>query len=193
LRSDRPPTPGKLIALEGSAAALLTNGCRKLAAANKTGRAAAGVSRWDASGIFFEMGMRASGAGVPSPKTLMLLHAADLSFRLRWELGPLLDQGRHVVAAPYVESYIALGKAFGVSRRWLADLFRFAPPAAESYRIEEPASVPGNRQSLRSYLDNSVDLLNGESLVWDPARVRAQVLAYLDALERRGGCRRLPA
>ena len=29
----------------------------------------------------------------PSSRTLLLLYAADLAFRLRWEIGPALDEG----------------------------------------------------------------------------------------------------
>ena len=70
-------------------------------------------------------------AGAPSARTLLLLYAADLAFRLRWEIRPALAEGRTVVAAPYVDTAMAFGRAAGVPVGWLTNLFRFAPPAAE--------------------------------------------------------------
>jgi thymidylate kinase len=55
---------------------------------------------------------------------LLLLYAADLAFRLRWEIGPAPEHGYIVVAAPYVQT--ALASAAGLSREWLTTLFRFA-------------------------------------------------------------------
>jgi hypothetical protein len=182
----------RLIALEGAGGPALAEQSRQLAAVHRRGRLIAGVSRWDASGVFFEMEMRSADVGGPSPKTLLILCAADLAFRLRWEILPLLDEGRPVVAAPYVESYVALGKAFGVSRRWLVDLFGFAPRPAEVYRASE-AERPERGRKPRGYLEHAVDLLNQGTLIWNPAEVHARVAAYLQALERRGGCRRVPA
>src|SRR5262249_56536296 len=69
--------------------------------------------------------------GAPSPRTLLLLYAADLAFRLRWQIRPALLEGRTVVAAPYVATAIAFGRAAGLSSVWLTNLFRFAPRPAE--------------------------------------------------------------
>ena len=43
-----------------------------------------GISKWDASGVFQELAVADEAAGAPSPRTLLLLYAADLAFRLRW-------------------------------------------------------------------------------------------------------------
>jgi len=90
-----------------------------------------GVSHWDASGIFQDLCVADAAAGAPSARTLLLLYAADLAFRLRWEIRPALAAGRTVVAAPYVDTAVAFGRAAGVPAGWLTNLFRFAPPAAE--------------------------------------------------------------
>jgi len=63
-----------------------------------------GVSTWDASGLFQDLIVAEEEAGIPSARTLLLLYAADLAFRLRWEIRPALEAGRVVVAAPYVDS-----------------------------------------------------------------------------------------
>jgi len=81
-----------------------------------------GISNWDASSIFFEM----HGLDIderPSPRTLVFLYAADVSFRLRWEILPALQEGKCVVAVPYVETGFALGAIAGLPRKWLMKSF----------------------------------------------------------------------
>jgi hypothetical protein len=90
-----------------------------------------GISGWDASGVFQELAVADSEAGVPSARTLLLLYAADLAFRLRWQIRPALAEGKIVVAAPYVETAVAFGRAAGLKPAWLANLFRFAPRARQ--------------------------------------------------------------
>ena len=192
MKTKIPPPRGRLLALEGAGARLLKDQARRLGGLHRHARKPAGVSSWDASGVFFELEMRNKDVSGPSPKTLMLLFAADLGFRLRWEIVPLLEEGRSVVAAPYVESCIALGKAFGVSRRWLVDLFSFAPKAEACYRIDEPVRPSAGGEKTRGYVEHSVNLLNANSLIWDLAEVHGRVVAYLEALERRGGCKAFP-
>jgi hypothetical protein len=91
---------------------------------------------WDASGVFEELAVAGDEAGTPSARTLLLLYAADLAFRLRWEVRPALADGRTVVAAPYVDTAIAFGLAAGISRDWLKDLFLFAPKPSEARRVD---------------------------------------------------------
>jgi hypothetical protein len=88
-----------------------------------------GISKWDASGVFQELAVAADQAGAPSARTLLLLYAADLAFRLRWQIRPALAEGRTVVAVPYVDTAMAFGRAAGLKPAWLANLFRFAPRA----------------------------------------------------------------
>lgn len=110
---------------------------RKLAAAHRPDKAA--ISAWGASGIFDELTVAEPEAGIPSVRTLLLLYAADLAFRLRWEIRPALEEGRLVIAAPYVATAIALGQAAGLEPAWLTDLFSFAPAPSEHHVIEPPA------------------------------------------------------
>jgi hypothetical protein len=86
-----------------------------------------GISKWDASGVFQELAVAEAAAGTPSARTLLLLYAADLAFRLRWQIRPALAEGRTVVAAPYVDTALAFGRAAGLKPAWLMNLFRFAP------------------------------------------------------------------
>jgi hypothetical protein len=118
---------GSLVSVDGVDAAAVMAAARAALGARSRG----GISRWDASGIFQELAVADAAAGVASARTLLLLYAADLAFRLRWQIRPALAEGRTVVAAPYVETAIAFGRAFGLKAGWLTTLFRFAPRAAD--------------------------------------------------------------
>jgi hypothetical protein len=124
----------RLISIDGVNAQALTEAARSFAARNRRNRA--GISSWGASGIFDELTMAEPEAGTPSTRTLLLLYAADLAFRLRWEIRPSLDEGRMVIAAPYVATAIAFGQAAGLDPDWLRDLFHFAPPASERLVVD---------------------------------------------------------
>lgn len=116
------PTP-ELIAVDGiDPAALLTEARLALGRARR-----GGISKWDASGVFDDLAVADESAGAPSARTLLLLYAADLAFRLRWQIRPALAEGRVVVAAPYVDTALAFGRAAGLQPGWLNNLFSFAP------------------------------------------------------------------
>ena len=132
------PGRARLIAVDGvDAAAVFAAAKAALAAATAGAPAGArgGVSRWDASGIFQDLEVAEDDAGSPSPRTMLLLYAADLAFRLRWQVRPALAEGRTVVVAPYVETAIAYGRAAGLPANWLANLFRFAPRPSERHVV----------------------------------------------------------
>jgi hypothetical protein len=112
-----------LIAVDGIDPAALLGEAR----AALGGPSRGGISRWDASGVFDELAVAGEEAGAPSARTLLLLYAADLAFRLRWQIRPALAEGRTVVAAPYVDTALAFGRAAGLKPSWLMNLFRFAP------------------------------------------------------------------
>ena len=137
-----------------------------------------GISTWDASSIFFEMhGLEVPDR--PSPRTLVLLYAADLFFRLRWEIMPAVEEGKCVVAVPYVETGFALGWIAGLPRKWIAEVFRFAPKPAESYRFKlaSPAKLAVPTAGFIEFCSNT---LNQD--------LRRKFSTYFDELERRGRC-----
>lgn len=119
--------PARLIAIDGSRGADLGKSADQLAAALRARGVASVISRWDASGLFGELA-QASERGGASPRTLSLVYAADLAFRLRWEIRTALEAGMVVIAAPYLETAVALGAAAGLPEAWLRELLRFAPP-----------------------------------------------------------------
>ena len=127
----------RLIAVDGVHAASVLAAARQLLGTP----AAGGISHWDASGVFQDVVVAEREAGIPSPRTLLLLYAADLAFRLRWEIRPALAEGQTVVAAPYVQTAVAFGRAAGLPAGWLRNLFRFAPRAADRLIVPLPADV----------------------------------------------------
>jgi hypothetical protein len=166
-----------LIAVDGVAGPAITAAAR--AALTSIDRAArSGVSQWDASGLFEELAVADDSAGRPSVRTLLLLYAADLAFRLRWEIRPALAEGRSVVAAPYVDTAIAFGRAAGLGAAWLSNLFQFAPrPDARRYA---DASARGGAMSggfVEFGWEHAVDAANGITRV----ELMDRMTAYLRA------------
>jgi len=139
---------GLLVAVDGvNGVSVKTAARAALAGADRARRG--GVSAWDASGIFEELAVadEEEGAGTPSARTLLLLYAADLVFRLRWEIQPALAERRVVVAAPYVDTAVAFGRAAGISGGWLTNLFSFAPaPSVRHYVDAAAAKAKSDRQ-----------------------------------------------
>ena len=128
---------GRLIALEGLRSDDLRAGARQLLHRLKAPKARSGFSLWDASSIFHELSANAAATDAPSAKTLLILYAADLAFRLRWEIEPAMAEGYTVVAAPYTRTAIGVGRAAGLSAQWLSALFEFAPRPEASYWLDK--------------------------------------------------------
>ena len=140
-----------------------------------------GFSTWDASHIFHEL-QSLDAEDLPSPRTLILLYAADLRFRLRWDILPALKKGQVVVAIPYVETGIAFGLAMGLPQQWLTEVFRFAPAPSESFWV--------NRTSGQADPSNSGFLEFCSQIL--PGNFFERFAAHFDELQRRGGCKPLP-
>jgi hypothetical protein len=182
-------TRGRLIALEGA------RGPNVTAAAGELLRRAADdvqpgrISQWDASGIFRELRWSEPGTKKPSPRTLVLLYAADLAFRLRREILPALEEGRCVVAAPYVQSAVAFGTAAGLLPRWLVDLFRFAPEPQELYRFRE---ICGETECAckpsEGYLEFCCEVLGPGPRPWDSENLRRRFVEHFDLLVCQRSC-----
>jgi hypothetical protein len=103
-----------------------------------------------------------------------------LSFRLRWEILPALKDGQCVVAAPYVETAYAFGMVAGLPKKWVTEVFRFAPKPSESFRVN--GAAPAGMGRATSGFVEFCSSIQGQDL-------RPKFLGYFDELERRGGCR----
>lgn len=180
---------GTLIALDGASGLILRQAAREILAKVRAEGLDAGISSWDASGIFYDLRHGRTGLGAARPRTLVLLYAADLAFRLRWDIRPALEEGKCVIAAPYVQSAIALGKAARLSKRWLLDLFRFAPRPTATYCLTENGSVSRREaEGPEGFVELCCKELEGALPELDGAGVYAGVRSYLATRERLRHC-----
>jgi thymidylate kinase len=180
----------RLIALDGGAGVPLDVVARNLAHSLRDATGAGGVSSWDASGIFTDLSADDSEVATASARTLTLLYAADLAFRVRWHIVPALEAGESVVAAPYVESAKALAIAAGLPKRWLDELFAFAPKPSICYRVD-PAALRGTSRGRSSYPEwfTGIVASNGHGI--SPKQLQAKSTEYLKAAEARRRCKLL--
>lgn len=147
------------------------------------------ISRWDASALFTDFAAAPVQQRDVSPRTLMLLYAADLAFRARWEIQPALDHGQIVIAAPYVTTGLAFGGATGLSQEWLTTLFRFVPTAARTVVLRDPKNGGGwKRRPERGFCDCCTALLEATPEGFRRRKTRtAMVSALSTAAEGYGG------
>jgi hypothetical protein len=171
----------RLIAVDGADVGAMLAVARRALGSGSRG----GISHWDASGVFHEMAVADDAAGAPSPRTLLLLYAADLAFRLRWEIKPALAEGATVVAAPYVETAVAFGRAAGIPAGWLANLFRFAPRATEHYFVHRAAKPGKNGQE--GFVRFGCDRMRGRPGGRTPRQILANTATELRKIARRRG------
>ena len=163
---------------------------RRLQRSLRKSRIPSGISSWDASAVFFELRQGARGLPGASPRTLILLYASDLAFRLRWEIEPALDAGTTVIAVSYLETAIAFGRAAGIPRRWLSELFAFAPSPDELYRLPDTRVPAAQRpQPENSFLEFAFSQLRNTDGRWDTEQMRRAFLAHLASLELKRKCR----
>ena len=166
------PPKGTLIAVDGIAGKKVRTAAKK-AVAGVPRRRRGGVSVWDASGVFGDLVVAGEDAGRPSARTLLLLYAADLAFRLRWEIRPAIEEGRTVAAAPYVATAMAFGRAAGLPAGWLKNLFAFAMAPDEIRIVDGP---PSRRPDAASFVDFGCERLpsNGYALTRRQLTARAR-------------------
>ena len=180
---------GRLIAVDGTRGKDTAAAAEALAAALAERGIECAVSRFDASGLFAELAVSARTDRQLSVRTLTLVYAADLAFRLRWEIAPMLKAGRMVIAAPYLDTAVALGAACGLREQWIADLMRFAPPPDIRAHAEERKRRKGWKARLdRGYGEYCAAMLEIAAPKQTNATVRREAIALL---ERRRGARRL--
>jgi hypothetical protein len=188
-RDDRPDT--KLIALEGCSGRQLELAAQRLQKRFCV-KSGGGVSTWDASGIFYELALQLSKDQPPSPRTLVLLYASDLSFRLEWQVRPALQKRQCVIVAPYVETVLAFGASAGLPMRWLKALFRFAPQPGSIYRIQEAQEFPRKLKSASGFVEYACLALQRGSFRWDPRELQQGAIDYLAGQQKLGICKALP-
>lgn len=174
-------SPGRLIAVDGTRGADLDRSANRLAEALRARGVDCVISRWDASGLFGDLSHAGDRATV-SPRTLSLVYAADLAFRLRWEIRTALAAGVVVIAAPYVETAAAFGAGCGLPEQWLRELLRFAPPASvQALARERKLDRTWKPRLDRGYPEYCAALIAPAAPRLLSKKTRAAVIASLEA------------
>lgn len=174
---------GRLIAIDGSRGKDTSAAAAAVIEALKAKKVDCALSRFDASGLFGELAGAARGDRQISARTLTLVYAADLAFRLRWEIRPVLEAGGVVIASPYVETVVAFGAACGLREEWIRELLRFAPQPDLRARAQERKLKKGWKPRLdRGYAEYAAAA--APKLASKSARREA--IAILDQPIRRG-------
>jgi hypothetical protein len=179
--ADQVRYPGRLIAVDGSRGKDVALVAGDIVARLKHDGIECAVSRWDASGLFTDLAAGINDERNVSIRTLSLVYAADLAFRLRWEIRPVLEAGGVVVAASYVDTAIAFGTTCGLDEKWLGELLRFAPAAHYRGLVDErKIDRPWKRRTDRGYAEYGALMLEAAApkRVAKPARRR--MMALLD-------------
>ena len=175
---------GRLVAIDGTRGKDIAVAADALIAALKEQHVECAISRFDASGLFGELAA-AGGDGRVSARTLTLVYAADLAFRLRWEIRPVLESGGVVIAAPYIETAAAIAVAHDLDEGWLRDLLRFAPKPNFHARTEEKKIDRGWKPRLhRGYGEYCAAMLAAGAQT-GLAPLRNQAIALLQRPRRR--------
>lgn len=179
--ADQVKHPGRLIAVDGSRGKDTAAAADAIAAALRHAGVECAISRWDASGLFGELAAAARDDRHISMRTLALVYAADLAFRLRWEIRPVLEAGGVVVASPYVETAVAFGASCGLAEDWTRQLMRFAPAADVRGRAEErKVDRPWKRRLDRGYAEYCAVMLDGSAPNKVARRARHEMMRMLD-------------
>jgi hypothetical protein len=180
---------GRLIAIDASRGKDINAAAAAVIDALKAGRIECAISRFDASGLFGELASVSRSEPPVSIRTLTLVYAADLAFRLRWEIRPVLQQGGVVIASPYVETAVALGAAWGLDEAWIRGLLRFAPKPQVRARAEERKRNKGWKPRLdRGYAEYSAAMLEASSPKVASRSVRQRAIRLLEQPGRKVFC-----
>ena len=172
--------PGRLIAIDGTRGKDVALAARDLVAKLKHRDVACAVSRFDASGLFTDLAAGARNDRDVSIRTLTLVYAADLAFRLRWEIRPVLEAGGIVIAAPYLDTAVTFGTINGLDADWLRLLLQFAPlPDFRGLADERKIGRPWKRRIDRGYPEYAALMVEAASPKLGTRSARRKMMALL--------------
>jgi hypothetical protein len=173
---------GHLVAVDGSRGKDVSSAAEALAARLRRLGVECVMRRWDASGLFGELAQAGRPGRHISPRTLSLVYAADLAFRLRWEIRTAIETGGVVIAAPYVDTAVAFASACGLPESWLRDLLRFAPAPDVRGIVRERKSDRGWKARLdRGYGEYGAALFEEGTADFKSKRTRHAMIEALGA------------
>ena len=179
--ADHVKYPGRLIAVDGSRGKDTADAADAIVERMRRSGVECAISRWDASGLFGELAATARGDRNISMRTLALVYASDLAFRLRWEIRPVLEAGGVVVAAPYIETAIAFGAGCGLSEEWSRQLLRLAPRADVRVRTNEcKVDQPWKRRADRGFPEYCAMMLDASGPRKLSKAARHEMMRLLD-------------
>ena len=173
---------GHLVAVDGSRGKDVSSAADALAKRLRQSGVECVISRWDASGLFGELAQAGRPGRHVSPRTLSLVYAADLAFRLRWEIRTTIETGGVVIAAPYVETAVAFASACGLPEGWLRDLLRFTPAPDVRAIVKERRTDRGWKARLdRGYGEYGAALFEEGTPDFKAKRTRSAMIKVLHA------------
>ena len=171
---------GRLIAVDGTRGKDTVRAAQALADELKRRSIRCAVSHWDASGLFADLALGPDRH--ISMRALSLVYAADLAFRLRWEIKPVLESGGVVIAASYVDTAVAFGESTGLAATWLRELLRFVPAADASARVvERKLDKPWKGRLDRGYAEYCAAMLSRSTPKASSKAARKRMIAALDS------------
>ena len=85
-------------------------------------------TEWNSSPIVRDTTKRGKRKQLLTPMSFSLIHAADFASRTHEQILPALQAGVVVLADRYIYTAFARDAARGVNRKWVRDLYSFAPP-----------------------------------------------------------------
>jgi hypothetical protein len=177
--ADQVQHPGTLIAIDGTRGKDVRAAAAAVAAALEARRVECVISRFDASGLFGELAAGQGDRNI-SARTLALVYAADLAFRLRWEIRPVLEAGGIVIAAPYTDTAVAFGAVTGLDEEWIQALLRFAARPDYRARADERKLGRGWKPRLdRGYAEYGTAMLAAAMPDASWKRLRREAIALL--------------
>jgi hypothetical protein len=186
--ADTTPTPGRLIAVDASRGRDVAAEAETIATRLRARGVPCGISRWDASGLFGELLTADADELIVAPRTLTLLYAADLMFRLKWEIRPALAAGQVVIAAPYVATAVAVGVGIGLPEAWMREVLRIAEaPDTRIYARERKPAQGWKTKPGRGYGEFCATLLDNAPAGLARRKARARSMTWLAAEANAGG------
>ena len=117
---------------------------------------AVAFSEWNSSPLVSDTTRRGKKKEMYTPSTFSLIHATDFADRLERYILPMLKAGAVVCADRYAYTAFARDVVRGVSRRWVRNLYRFAPRPNLAFYFRVPLDIAlgrilGGRNAIKYY------------------------------------------
>ncbi len=143
-------------------------------------------TEWNSSPIVRDTTKRGKRKQLLTPMSFSLIHAADFASRTHEQILPALQAGVIVLADRYVYTAFARDAARGVNRRWVRDLYSFAPPPNLALYFHVPLDesirrIAAARAEIK-YYEAGMDMGLSEDLQESFRLFQGRILEEYDAL-----------